>query len=715
MLFKIIFLLLACITSVVYSDTSPVILKADKVDYDQHNKIANAKGSVEVIEAHNILIADRISYFTAKKMIFAYDNIAIFQEGGNVLFAHSLEIDDRFTNGKINDFKARLSDGGLLAARKAVLEDKNLFTLSKAAYSACPICGNDKLPWQIKAHKVIYDKAQSKVTYKHAFLEFYDIPIIYTPYFFHYTNNNRKSGMLPPKFTSISGVGKLVKIPYYFNIAQNIDSTLTIIPTTEHNIFFNSEFRHLTKYGSYRLFASLLPKNKDRDIQHLNKTMSHIEGLGDFDYNNNLSSGFDFKVTSHKNYLRRYDYGKEDYLTSKAYVSYMKARNYSKVESIYFQDLKEHTPDETAYYHTQKNTPLITPYLQTHIEKHVLDSSTISFEGNGLVLTRAEGNNMDRGSATIAYKHPYLLKTGQLFTLHTSLRNDIYHIYNRGFASNSKNITRTIPEVRIDFEYPLARKKHDNAILIEPLANFIIAPYGHKSNRKVPNEDSRSVELSDDNLYRSSKFSGYDRVENSSRANYGINVSLANKYFKNLASSIGQTYRRKQSNEFHYASGMKDHFSDLVGRVSLQERGNFGLFYKYRLSKDDFTLLRNEISTRLHNKRFGVNVDFISYSKKLHEHSNKKNWASVSRKQIKIDTTLKLSEHFYANTNLRRDLTKLKKGLLYLSSEILYKGDCIDASYKIAKDFTKIIASNNRNQMIYSFEISLKNLGKYAK
>jgi lipopolysaccharide assembly outer membrane protein LptD (OstA) len=63
------------------------------------------------------------------------------------------------------------------------------------------------------------------------------------------------------------------------------------------------------------------------------------------------------------------------------------------------------------------------------------------------------------------------------------------------------------------------------------------------SNLNLPNEDSRTVDLEDSNLFALNRFSGYDRFEDSSRLTLGVDYALYRSRIFRLRSVFGQSFR----------------------------------------------------------------------------------------------------------------------------------------------------------------------------
>ena len=67
-------------------------------------------------------------------------------------------------------------------------------------------------------------------------------------------------------------------------------------------------------------------------------------------------------------------------------------------------------------------------------------------------------------------------------------------------------------------------------------------------NLDIPNEDARSIDLEDSNLFALNRFPGYDRWEDGSRITYGVDWALDRPNLS-ITTTIGQSYRIVQRDE----------------------------------------------------------------------------------------------------------------------------------------------------------------------
>jgi LPS-assembly protein len=109
-----------------------------------------------------------------------------------------------------------------------------------------------------------------------------DIPILYTPYIRFPLDDNRLSGFLLPGIGYDSDGGTDIEIPYYFNIAANMDATYQLRSLWKRGLIHDGQFRLLTKQSSSEVNAGYLRKDDnydDRDIENLTSTNTDTSGV----------------------------------------------------------------------------------------------------------------------------------------------------------------------------------------------------------------------------------------------------------------------------------------------------------------------------------------------------------------------------------------------------------------------------------------------------
>ena len=79
--------------------------------------------------------------------------------------------------------------------------------------------------------------------YESATFDVFGVPIAWLPYFRHPDPSvKRASGFLTPSFRLSGEAGAEINIPYYFNLAPNMDATFNARLTTERGLVLGGEY-----------------------------------------------------------------------------------------------------------------------------------------------------------------------------------------------------------------------------------------------------------------------------------------------------------------------------------------------------------------------------------------------------------------------------------------------------------------------------------------
>lgn len=690
---------------------TPALIEADSVSYDFDKSLVIASGNVEITQGTRQLITDTLIYDKANNIVTAKGNVTLIEPSGNVMFADEVELSDDMKKGVVNNFSIKFTDDSRMAAKAGERINENKIIIRKAVYSPCPVCKEkpDSAPlWQVAASKATIDNNKQRVMYNNAFFEVYGAPILYTPYFSHPTPDaDRKSGFLTPKYTHDSIFGTTIRTPYYYNISPNIDATITPILTSNEGGILSGEYRHLLKNGHYILKGSITDPDKTdvngNKIEGKN-IRGHIEGEGEFSINNYWDWGFSGKRASDDTYLKKYNFGDEDVLTSRLYTNRIEGRDNILVETLTFQGLKA-TDDPGT-------TPLILPYAKSHTERKIDEYGAVaSLDTNALNLTRSEGVSSRRLSAKGALNKTHITTSGNVFQAGVSLRGDGYSVDNVPDSNNTNNSlngfeSRVIPEAELKWSLPLLKQASNRQYLLEPITNFIISPNGGNPN-KIPNEDSQDIEFSAENLFDSNHFYGYDRIESGPRTNYGLRGGVSDYSKGDVTFLFGQSYRAIENRDFSIQSGLHDNFSDYVGKINYNKNNIFDVAYKFRFDKDTLAVRNNTVSSAVNYAPVHFTMDYVVINEAAA--TTAPSITADDKREIiiagaKFDINDKLQFIGNGNRNLASGEWVSTKGGL------LYRGSCVDFSIELLKEFTR--DRDIQPGTSISFQISLKNMGQ---
>lgn len=677
---------------------SPVMLKADRMEYDEKAQIVSAVGRVEIVQGQRILFADAVHYHQVAGAVEAKGNISVLEPDGTVYFAKRLTLRDEMKRGVVRQFRARLQDNSLLAAAEARKLDSQRIELRRAVYSPCKVCTQDptKPPlWQIKASDVLYDEGEQRVRYHNAIFELYGVPVAYTPYFSHPTPNaDRKTGLLMPKYEVSNNLGGRLDLPVYVNIAPEMDLTVVPILTTKEGPILAGEFRHLTENGFYSFRGSITnPERRDTagNVVPGSDWRGHIEGEGLFHLNSVWNWGFNIKRALDDTYLRRYGFGNEDMLTSRLYIEGLEGDHYATAQALSFQGLNQRANSDL--------TPLVFPFLEDSYMSRNMMGGRLENYASLLALSREEGAMSRRLSVMPSWTLPFVTRGGHLFEWNIRARGDFYQVEDITVEENGVRqifdgtTGRAVPETSLAWRYPLAKPISGGSLVLEPTAVAILAPYGGNPD-EIPNEDSQTRELSDLNIFSTHRFTGMDRVESGPRFSYGMRAYGLLDSLPTVYAMLGHSLYMDENNLFPRDQERRS--SDIVSRVGMSST-LWDVSLRTRLNSSDLALRSMEVNNaiNLHPVAFAVDYTQLVEDPVLGD-----------RKELALASALHLTDQWTLVGANRRDLDS--GGNISAGAGLIFQNECLTVHTGFNREFTRF--RDIKPSSSFTVQIGLKNL-----
>ena len=231
----------------------------------------------------------------------------------------------------------------------------------------------------------------------------------------------------------------------------------------------------------------------------------------------------------------------------------------------------------------------------------------------------------------------------------------------------------------------------------------------------MPNEDARSIDLEDTNLFALNRFPGYDRFEDGTRVVYGADWTFDVPGFS-LQTNIGQSYRLSSKiNLFPGGTGLTNQSSDVVGRTTLKYKRLLSLTQRYRLDKDNLAVRRNELDVTFGTESNYATVGYLRLKRRVD--------VSIEdlrdREEARIGGRTQLARYWSVFgsaiidlTSRRDDVTSRSDGFSPVRTRLglAYEDDCIKFGFTWRRDFDGTGDARRGNS--YQLELSFRNLGR---
>ena len=659
-------------------ESTPALITADELSYDEENGLVIASGNVEISQADRVLLADRVTYDTVADLVTAEGNITLVEPSGDTIFAEYIEVTGDLKEGFVRDIRVLMADKSRIAAASGTRTGGNRTEFRKGVFSPCELCRDDpsRAPlWQIKANEVIHDQEAQDVIYHDAWFEFFGIPIFYTPYFEHPDPTvDRRSGVLAPTFGGSEFLGYTIEVPYFWVIDDTKDVTFAPIVTTDQGVNLTAEYRQLFTSGKLRVAGSGTIADREESGNNIarDRFRGHIDAEGQFEIDRTWRWGFEANRSTDDTYLRVYGFDNPRTLTTTAYLEGLKGRNYAGVRGFTYQGLRESDVNDEF--------PIVAPLAEYDFtsEPNVgLPGGRFTIDSNLMALTRDEGRDSRRISVVGGYHLPYTSPLGDIYEFTAQVQADGYWTdgvvagsdeVNPDDAPGSDTTGRLFPQLAVKWRYPWMRQDGSFQQVIEPIAQAVFAPNGSNPG-EIPNEDSLDFEFDDTNLFKLNRFPGRDRVDSGTRFDYGLKWTGAFGSSGSAGAFIGQSFRLEENRDvIAEGSGLEDKLSDIVGRVQLQPLEDLDLLYRFRLDKDDLSARRNEFDIVVGPPALNLDLSYFFIE------SDAESEEFGDREELRFGINSRLTEHWSVGVNHRRDLIASRS--LRTGFSVTYQDEC---------------------------------------
>ncbi|WP_234968893.1 LPS-assembly protein LptD [Thiomicrospira sp. ALE5] len=206
-------------------------IRADQAIVDNTQRRVQLFGQVNLQQSDLILQAQSMRHFSTSQQTLADD------------------IRYQFTDTRAHGFAAHID----------VQPEQGISYLNQASYTTCAL---DNPDWTLSGRELELNQNTRRLYVKHARLDFYGVPIFYSPYL-DIPLDDRATGLLFPYFGSVDaphGGGALGVFaqPYYVNLAPNLDTTLTLVAIEQRGLMLDNEWRYLQPRHRGELSVSFL-------------------------------------------------------------------------------------------------------------------------------------------------------------------------------------------------------------------------------------------------------------------------------------------------------------------------------------------------------------------------------------------------------------------------------------------------------------------------
>ncbi|GHE92094.1 LPS-assembly protein LptD [Thalassotalea profundi] len=479
------------------------------------NQQASFSGGVTLMNNNHAINANELTINRQTESISALGDIHFQNQGINV-FASKLMASEQTQETQLLDSAYQLNGNPGHGSAGSIYV--NLDGTLKLMDSSFTTCYGEVPDWQIEASEINISAKDNLGEAYHARIKLFDIPVLYIPYISFPVTNERKSGFLYPVVKSSNQSGLIVEVPYYFNIAENMDATVTPRLISKRGLQLLTEFRYLSGQQSGEINLEYLDKDNNLKINQDPRYLARFEHVGTF--SERFRAYVDYTTISDDNYL--VDLDTEQYNANDAYLyqvgelAYFGETWQAKMQFQDFEVLGDHKASYKTLPHIEIKSTTALPFLNGQFDVY---SELTSFKSSDRDIPEAERYHIEAG-AIFPLSTPAWFLTSEFKLLQT-------HYEQKRIPVNSlleDSVNRTLPKVRLHGGINLERdiSLFDGNFLqtLEPQLQYLYVPNKDQSNIGV--YDTTVLQDDYSGLFRDKRFSGLDRIAQANQYSWGV-------------------------------------------------------------------------------------------------------------------------------------------------------------------------------------------------
>ena len=517
------------------ADDARIRISSDAVNLS-NNQQAEFSGQVEISYRDTLLLAPKAQFSSTNQTMHA--------DGGITYFNSELQVSGSKFSADMTSSAAKLDDASYRFLTQAGRGYANELTaseqqvkLERALFTTCPQSDNS---WALHASSINIEADQGWGEARNAVFKIKDIPVLYLPYLTFPVNDQRRSGVLLPKIGSSQKLGADIELPYYFNLAENYDLTLTPRYMSKRGAQLKSEFRYLSAEHQGTLQLEYLNSDNEKDDNFGARYLSHLSHVSDF--TSQVRAYIDYTDVSDDAYLSElgsdYTNQSDTQLLREAALSFYGDQVNSTFRVQGFEILGNYASSYSAL-----------PELSLSSAKPITLMPGVNFAWQAQYAhfrnTQADITNADRIHLEPSISFPLITPafelTAEASLLYTYYQQDISDDTNEFNAS----VSRTVPKLRLHSKLNFEREYDwfgEPALqTFEPQIQYLYIPYRKQSNIGLFD----TTRLQDDyyGLFRINRYSGLDRINEANQ----LTVGWTSRFYDNVDNelfrfSLGQIF-----------------------------------------------------------------------------------------------------------------------------------------------------------------------------
>ena len=665
-------------------DQSATEIQAERMSQDNDNLI-RFSGQVELVRAGQRIRADELIIDSLTEQLQASGQI-VFEDANFRLQAEALTLNQEAQSARFESTEFELPGQHARGSADEIIKiNASRSQFQNILYTSCDPGDRD---WHLKASEFNIDQDSGRGTAKNATIYFQEIPFFYLPYIMFPIDDRRMSGMLTPLISYSDTRGGSIAVPLYWNIAPNIDATITPAWYSKRGLQWNSENRYLSQNQEGQLDLSYLDDDLTSSTRWLKK-WQHRADLG-----LNIKTNILLQEVSDDSYFSDFEpltseRDDIDYLERHITISHSSQSWETRLRWQDYQTIDQNIPISSQPYQRL-------PGFTLNSQFRPLDNG-FQFE------LRNQWVNFDRDSSVTGSRlhiAPSIAwsKSDSWYFFKPKLQYALTEYRLDNNSPNDDTISRSIPTLSLDtgliFERVFSARRGWIQTL-EPRLFYLNTPFEDQSS--IPNFDTADLSESYNNLFKTNRFSGFDRIGDADQVTLGIGSRIisTDSGTELLNFTLGQIYYRQDRQVSLDNTTAVDSKSNQILQLSITPNPNWRVSSNL-VRQQDKTWLEKNLSINYQNQGFAANIEYYFTDQEL--------------EQYLVSAAYPLNDRWSIIAKLHQSLMfdEPVENLFGLSYESCCWGFKILASQTSDDNFIEI------DNTIY-FELTLKGLGQVGQ
>jgi LPS-assembly protein len=496
------------------NEAAPVFITARRLEAKAEQQV-EATGEVELRSDDQSIAADHLLFMQVSKDLTADGSVRLQQQGATVT-GDRLQVNIDSNVGEMTRPEFTFSDTKARGSATTMhMQGKKNFTFEDARYTTCPIGNED---WQVRMSELDLDRNTQIGQAYNARIVFKDVPIFYTPWMDFPLNNQRKSGFMGPLFGGTNKGGSEITVPFYWNIASNMDATLAPRVMDKRGTLYNNEFRYMGQSFMSELHYDDLPYDQLTHQERSRSALVHTQNLG-----GGVGAAINYTAVSDDAYFRDLSGSLGDAaqknLLQEGVLTYGSTWWSSSLRVQRYQTLQD------------PEAPVVVPYQrlpQLNLAAHqVLAGSNLALSAEYVDFSHPTAVNGNRVVLYPTVSYPLISDPAYYVTPKLGVHNTQYTlgVNNPG---TQQHFERTLPIFSLDSGMTLEREFNmastDYVQTVEPRAYYVYVPYENQD--MLPNFDTAQAPFSFGQMFMENRFFGNDRIGDANQVTLALTSRL---------------------------------------------------------------------------------------------------------------------------------------------------------------------------------------------